>query len=158
MNETVDEIKVVKLSGLKRRLLIILNNNVRFLESSKIYQLLMQAYRSGTVDKEYSSNYVCINLRELHSMGLIDNRKGNRSFGRTSLYAINEDGRNQLMANLHQKSDNNNSVVVERDKTYYNKDIVSDTKDISNPQLLLSNSESETKVHALKAELSKRLI
>ena len=146
MAETVDEIKIIRLTGLKRRLLIILNNNTRFLTSSKIYQLLMQAYRSGTVDKEYSSNYVCINLRELHCTGLINNRKSCSSFGRTSLYAINEDDRNQLMANLHQKSDNNNSVVLEEDKNYYNKDIVSDTKDIPKPQLLLSNSDSCEKI------------
>jgi hypothetical protein len=114
MVEIVEDIKIVKLNGLKRRLLLILYNNERFMNSSKIRELLMRQYRRGEIDNPYSFNYVCINLRELYDMGFLDKRKINHSFGKTSLYAINNYGKEQLMINLQtKKSDNNNCVVVE---------------------------------------------
>ena len=113
MVEIIEDIKVVKLSGLKRRLLLILYNNERLMNSSRIRELLMQQYRRGEIDNPYSFNYVCINLRELYDMGFLYRKKISHSFGKASLYAINDYGKEQLKFNLH--SDNNNCVVVERE-------------------------------------------
>jgi len=113
MVEIIEDIKIVKLSGLKRRILFILHNNERFMNSSRIRELLMRQYRRGEIDNPYSFNYVCINLRELYDMGFLYRKKISHSFGKTSFYAINDYGREQLKFNL--QGDNNNCVVVERE-------------------------------------------
>ncbi len=130
MNKIVDNIKIIKLNGLKRRILMILNNNVKFLSSSRIRQALMNQYRRGEIDRSYSLNYVCIILRDLYSLGLIDRRTSKHSFGRASYYTINNFGKDQLIFNLSpEKNDNNNCNIYNGEKTYYKKMIVNEMKD-----------------------------
>jgi len=94
---------VMKFSPLERRILTILYNSKGFMNSSKISQILSGLYREGQIDHKYGLNYVSINLRELHSLGLIDRKPGGKPyFGKTSLYVINDYGKEQFI--LSQKS------------------------------------------------------
>jgi len=108
--ELVSTIKPLRLQGLRRRLLLILFNNRRWLSSTEIRRHIAEAYKNGTVDHNYKFNRVCIELRDLEVDGLIDKRVSKHVHGRESRYIINVYGIEQLAKSL--KTDNNNNSQV----------------------------------------------
>ena len=91
----------ILLRGLDRRLLLILNNHSKWLSVKRIYRILLEAYRNGTVDRPYNYQWVCSKLRYLESLGLANKKKSQNSWGRSSFYVINNYGLEQLKLNLN---------------------------------------------------------
>ncbi len=98
--ELVKDIDFVRLRGLRRRIMLIMNNNKHWLSPTEIQGILDKGFRRGTIDRTYDFNTVCIITRRLHSLGLLDKRRVDGTHGRVSRYFINLYGIEQLKKNL----------------------------------------------------------
>jgi hypothetical protein len=103
----VENVKVIKLEGLKRRIMIIINNKGNWISAKMIREILVQAYHNETIDKLYKPNWIYIVLRELKEIGLLDKRRGAKGGGNSVLYRINDFGLKQLNYNLKNNNYNN---------------------------------------------------
>lgn len=108
----VENVVVVPLRGLDRRLLMMLYAQSIWLSASRIHRILLSAFRNGTIDRPYSYQWVCSKLRYLESLGLISKKESRDGWGRSSLYVINNYGIEQLSLNLN--------ITAERKKTVNN--------------------------------------
>ena len=112
--ELVNSIKLVMIKGVKRRILIILNNSRKWMEAKTIHQLINNAYKEGYSDQSFSQNWVYIQLRELETMGLVDKRTSmnpNGFRGQFSRYQITATGISKVEKTLN---NNNYSEIEEK--------------------------------------------
>jgi hypothetical protein len=90
----------IDLVGLKRRLMLILFYKNNWFSVKIIQKFLCDSFRAGSCDKTYSYNRICIALRELEILKLLEKRGSSQgSWGRSQLYKINAEGIEVLKQN-----------------------------------------------------------
>lgn len=89
------------LAGLKPRLMLILYNKNNWLSVKMIDRILKDSFKAGGLAKPYSYNRICITLRELNMLGLIE-KKGSSpgTWGRSQLYKITLEGTETMRDNM----------------------------------------------------------
>jgi len=90
----MQENNFLKLRGLKRRLMLIIKNSARGVMTPKhIQKIILQSFNNGTCDRPYAYNRICIELRELNFLGLLNKRESSKgNWGRSVYYLITEKG------------------------------------------------------------------